>query len=78
MISNHTQQSVPANELALRGKLTHISGQSYRLEVPANPSTGVGPIGSTWTLEPGEEVPADLASDTPNWKVTYHDNQGGI
>lgn len=74
MISNHTQQSVPASELAQQGKLSHIGGQSYRLDVPANPATGVGPVGSTWTLEPGEEPPHAIAGEIPNWRVTYNDN----
>ncbi|HDS1721708.1 hypothetical protein NPS53_09360 [Pseudomonas putida] len=53
-----------------------LSGQSYRLDIPANPATGVGPIGSTWTLEPGEEVPQALDGGAPNWRVTYHNNAG--
>lgn len=54
MISNHTQLSVPATELAARGQLTHIEGNSYRLEIPANKTTGVGSVGSYWTAEAGE------------------------
>lgn len=55
MISNHTQRSVPAAELAKCGKLTHISGDSFHLEIPANETTGVGPVGSYWTAEAGEQ-----------------------
>lgn len=54
MISNHTQRSVPAADLAARGKLTHIDGDSYRLEIPADKATGVGSVGSYWTAEAGE------------------------
>lgn len=69
MICNHTKCSVPAADLAARGNLTHIDGDSYRLDEPADKATGVGPVGSYWTAEAGEheliqsmataEAPAD-------------------
>jgi hypothetical protein len=63
MISNHTQRSVPAAELAERGKLTHIDGDSYQLEIPADTTTGVGSVSSYWTAEAGEhETIQSLAS----------------
>lgn len=63
MFSNHTQLSVPAIELAKRGQLTHIEGNTYRLEMPANKTTGVGSVGSYWTAEAGEhELIQSMAS----------------
>ncbi|WP_326430413.1 hypothetical protein VQ574_20985 (plasmid) [Stutzerimonas frequens] len=63
MISNHTKQSVPAIDLAARGQLTNIEGDNYRLEIPANRTTGVGPVGSYWTAEAGEhELIQSMAS----------------
>ncbi len=56
MISRHTKQTVPAAELAKRGALHKIGNDSYRLEIPANPMTGVGPISSYWQAEPGEVI----------------------
>lgn len=56
MISNHTKQALPAADLAKSGKLILIGGDSYRHEIPANPNTGVGPMGSYWTAELGEQV----------------------
>lgn len=67
MISNHTQLSVPATKLAARGQLTHIEGSSYRLEIPANKATGVGPVGSYWTAEAGEQelIQSRATTDIP-------------
>lgn len=67
MISNHTKQSVPAADLAARGQLIHIEGDSYRLEIPANKTTGVGPVGSYWTAEASEhELIQAVASVEPH------------
>lgn len=64
MISNHTKRSVPAADLAARGSLTHIEGDTYRLDVPADKATGVGPVGSYWTAEAGEhELIQSMATD---------------
>lgn len=76
MISSHTKLSRPAAELALRGSLKHVGGDNYHLQTPVNPSTGVGPIGSCWTAESGEQIPAGLLRKPRNWRVTFHDNEG--
>ncbi|EMG2117728.1 hypothetical protein ACV344_29845 [Pseudomonas aeruginosa] len=51
MISSHTHRATPASELAQRGNFTHIGGDVYKFEIPANPSTGLGSITSWWTAE---------------------------
>jgi hypothetical protein len=66
MISSHTKQSVPAAELAKRGALYKIGKECYRLEIPANSTTGVGPIGSYWQAEPGEVVVLQVNRHTAN------------
>lgn len=56
MISTHTSQSIPAADLMQWGVLTLIGNDLYRHESPGNLATGVGPVGSTWRIEPGEQA----------------------
>lgn len=71
MISMHTRQSIPAAELMRRGALTHLGAAEgtglFRLDIPANPTTGVGPVGSNWLSEVSDS-PAltDLPRNVPS------------